>query len=95
MTRSRLVVGIVAMAATVLLNHFFGPLEKLGYRTHGSGFAAGSAIQKTSNEWFRTRRIGDFEGIDESVVVEGEVVVSLKDGQALIIGAIRSRFADQ
>jgi hypothetical protein len=83
------------MVATVLLNHFFGPLEKLGYRTSGSGFAAVSALQKTSNEWYRIKRIGPFEGNDEGVGVEGEVVVSLQDGQAIIVGTIRTRYIDE
>jgi len=83
------------MAATVLMNHFFGPLEKLGYRTRGSGFAAGSALQKTSNEWYRIKITGPFEGNDEGLGVEGAVIVSLQDGQALICGTIRARYIDE
>ena len=83
------------MAATVLMNHFFGPLEKLGYRTSGVGFFSCSAFQKTSNEWYRIKKIGQFTCADEGVEVEGEVIVSLNDGQALIVGRIRSRYIDE
>jgi hypothetical protein len=73
------------MTATVVLNHYFGSLEKLGLRRRGSAGVVMSKIQSAQNEWFSEP--------DHAISVEGIVFVSPEEKQAVVIGVIRERFS--
>jgi hypothetical protein len=75
------------MTATVLLNHYFSDLEKLGLRRRGSPGVVMGRIQSAQNEWFSEP--------DQFVSVEATVFVSRESQQAIVIGRVRERLANR
>ena len=80
------------MEATVLLNHYFRPLERLGLANPSSPMAAVSSIQYSSGEWVPKDRFTTPNKVDCPVWVEGEVFLAPKNGQAVIRVTVGGRF---
>ncbi|QDV74871.1 hypothetical protein [Botrimarina mediterranea] len=73
------------MAATVLLNHYFGGLEKIGLSRRGSQGVVIGKVQSSRNEWHDP--MGNF-------YVDGAVFVSPESKQAIVIGHIRAHLSN-
>jgi hypothetical protein len=74
------------MLAMLMLNHYFGELEKLGLHSRGTGFVGGK-VQSATSEWFTDP--------DQSISVVGTVFVSPDSKQAIVIGRVREWLAKQ
>lgn len=72
------------MEATVLLIHYFRPLERLGLANPSSPMATVSSIQYAAGEWVPKDRFTTPHNVDSPVWVEGEVFLAPKDGQVVI-----------
>jgi len=80
------------METTVLLNHYFRPLERLGLAYPSSPMAAVSAIQYSAGEWVPKDRHTSPQNTDSPVWVDGEVFLARKDGQVVIRITVGGRF---
>lgn len=81
-----------SMQATVLLNHYLRPLERLGLANPSSPLAAISAVQYAAGEWVPKEQFTSEVRTDSPAWVEGEVFVSPKDSQAVIRVTVGGRF---
>jgi hypothetical protein len=80
------------MEATMLLNHYFRPLERLGLANPSTPMAAISGVQYSAGEWVPKDRFTTPHNVDSPVWVEGEVFLAPKDGQILIRVTVGGRF---
>lgn len=80
------------MESTVLLKHYFRPLERLGLTNPSSPLTAVSAIQYSAGEWVPKDRYTSPQNTDGPAWVEGEVFLSRKDGQVVIRVTVGGRF---
>lgn len=76
------------MAATLLLEHYFGVLRRLGYRSQGSpNVMSGNRVQSASNVWFKDS--------DSSMRVEGTVFIANDSREAIVVCNVRERLPVQ
>ena len=80
------------MEATVLLNHYFRPLERLGLANPSSPLAAVTAVQYSAGEWVPKDRYTTPHRSDSPAWVEGEVFLARKDGQVVIRVTVGGRY---
>ncbi len=80
------------MESTVILKHYFRPLEKLGLANPSSSLASVSATQYSAGEWVPKERFTSPQNADSPAWVEGEVFYARKDGQVVIRVTIGGRF---
>lgn len=80
------------MESTVILKHYFRPLEKLGLANPSSPMASVSATQYSAGEWVPKERFTSPQNKDSPAWVEGEVFYARKDGQVVIRVTIGGRF---
>lgn len=72
------------MTAMILLDHYFGNLSELGFRSLGQGSTAMGQVQSASSEWI-------MDG-NRSIVVSGTVFVAEESKEAIVLGTIREQF---
>lgn len=82
----------LTMESTVLLNHYFRPLERLGLANPSTPLAAVSAIQYSAGEWVPKECYAAPQNKDIPAWVEAEVFVARKDGQVVIRVTVGGRF---
>lgn len=75
------------MAAALLLNHYFAPVEELGFRRVESGGTIGDMVQSARKMWISDEA--------RSIVVEGSVFVALASNEAIVQGVIHERLDRQ
>lgn len=80
------------MEATVLLNHYFRPLERLGLANPSSPLAAVSAVQYSAGEWIPKDRYTTPQDADSPAWVEGEVFLARQAGQVVIRVTVGGRY---
>jgi hypothetical protein len=75
------------MAASALLEHFFGGLTGVGFHGNGSGGAGGGGVQSANGRWF----LDD----ERNIEIDGVVFVAPESKRAIVVGITRERFEEQ
>lgn len=83
------------MAATTILTHYLGPVEKLGFRSEGSSLAAISAVQYSANRWVPSERLATPQTTDSPAWIDGEVFYAPREAQVVIRVTVGGRFVPQ